>query len=116
MISNNITQKILKNVQSLKKFGLNDLVWVKRDAKDLIISLMNEDIGILGGSVYKIDSNRLQPMYDNWSCLPEAEETKEAFCLRSKKESFDYIDKYPVFLNEYILFSIVFTEDIDVSN
>jgi len=57
MIQSYIKQKILETAVSLDKFGMNDLTWEKEAVKILITSLMQDDIGILGGSVYKIDSN-----------------------------------------------------------
>lgn len=113
MIRKDIKEKILAHVVRLDKFGINDLTWDKESAKKLISSLMIDDIGILGGSVYKIESNKLIPMYDNWSCSPEEKELRKEFYHRSKIKAIEYIEKYPVYPNEEILFSIVFTERID---
>lgn len=113
MIQNYIKQKILEKAVSLDNFGMNDLTWEKEDAKILITSLMQDDIGILGGSVYKIDSNNLIPMYDNWSYNPDAKETRKEFYFGSKIKALEYIKKYPIYPGEKILFSLVFTEDID---
>jgi len=113
MIQSYIKQKILEQAVPLDKFGLNDLTWEKEAAKILIDSLMQDDIGILGGDVYKIDSNNLIPMYDNWYCNPNAKETSKEFNFRSKKKALEYIEKYPIYSGEKILFSIVFTEIID---
>ena len=113
MIQSYIKQKILEKAISLNKFGMNDLTWEKEAAKRLITSLMQDDIGILGGSVYRIDSNHLIPMYDNWSYNSDAKETSKEFYFKSKIKALEYIDKYPVYLGEEILFSLVFTEDID---
>ena len=74
---------------------------------------MLDDIGILGGDVYRIDTTRLTPTYDNWSCEPINEESKVDYFLRSKKNALDYITQYPLDTNEMILFSLVFTEIID---
>ena len=113
MLSSYIKQKILENAVSLNQFGLNDLTWEKESAKILITSLMQDDIGIIGGNVYKIDSGHLIPMYDNWSCNPNEKETKKEYYSRSKLKALDYISKYLVYPNEKILFSLGFTENID---
>jgi immunity protein 40 of polymorphic toxin system len=113
MIQRYIKQKILEKAISLDKFGMNDLTWEKEAAKILITSLLRDEIGVLGGSVYKIDSSHLIPMYDNWSCNLDEKETRQEFCFRSKIKALDYIDKYPIYPGEKILFSLVFTEDID---
>lgn len=113
MIQNHIKKKILEKARSLEKYGMNDLTWEKDEAKTLINNLLLDDIGILGGSVYKIDSNHLLPMYDNWSSNFEGNETRQEFYLKSKEKALDYIDNYPVYAGETILFSLVFTDDID---
>ncbi len=77
MIEELIKNKLLEKAISLQQFGLNDLVWEKEDAKKLIISLMSDNIGILGGDVYKIDSKKLIPTYDNWSSEPKKGEGKK---------------------------------------
>ncbi len=113
MIEENVKQKILKDAVSLSRFGVNDIFWEKENAKYLIISLMEDDIGILGGNVYKIDSKKLIPMYDNWFCESKQNETKKEYFLRSKLIAFEYINKYTIYDDEKILFSIGFTEFID---
>ena len=92
---------------------MNDLTWKKEDAKLLIASLMQDNIGILGGSVYKINFQELIPMYDNWACEPNEQEIRQEFNRRSKIMALDYISKYPVYPDETIVFSLVFTEDVD---
>lgn len=91
---------------SLEKFGINDLAWDKENAKNL----MEDEIGILGGDVYKLTNKQLQPTYDNWSCEQKIPESLEDFYARSKKESLNYIYNYPVKDKENIVFSITFTE------
>jgi len=113
MIKKEIQEKILKKAISLKEFGANDLTWEKESAKKLINLLMEDEIGILGGSVYKIDSNKLIPLYDNWYLEPDVKEETKEYYTRSKKKAFEYINNYPVYPDEKIIFSLVFTEDVD---
>jgi hypothetical protein len=113
MIQNHIKKKILENSVSLQKFGLRDLAWNKEDVEHLISSIMLDDIGILGGDVYMIESSHLIPTYDNWSSEPLSCESKNDYLMRSKKIALDYINNYPINPNEMILFSLVFTEIID---
>lgn len=113
MIQNHIKKKILDKAVSLEKFGMRDLAWEKEEAKNLINSLMFDDIGILGGDVYVIDSSRLIPTYENWSCEPEDGELKKNYFSRSKINALDYINRYPNNTSEKTLFSIVFTEILD---
>jgi hypothetical protein len=106
-------KKILENAISLEKYGMRDLAWKREEAEKLISLLIFEDIGILGGDVYRLDSFRLIPTYDNWSCEPKEGELKNNFFSRSKKVALDYIKHYPIELCEKIIFSLVFTEILD---
>lgn len=113
MIKDNLKQKILEKSISLKEIGLHDLAWKKEDAKILINSLINDDIGILGGDVYRIEADKFIPLSDSWWFEPIDGEEKEDFFTRSKLKSIDYIDKYPSNPEEGIIFSLVFTENIN---
>jgi len=108
-----IKQRILKNSISLKQYGLNELAWSKSEALQLITSLMNEHIGILGGDVYQISNKQLRPVYENWWCEQSEKETTSEYHLRSKIESKEYINDYPTNSSEQIIFSITFTEKIE---
>lgn len=55
-------EKIIKKSLSLEKYGLNELAWNKENAKNLIRIIMKDPIGIVGGDVYKLTSNRLEPL------------------------------------------------------
>ena len=57
MIENEMREKILENALSLVPHGVNDLAWEQDDALNLINSLLNDDIGILGGDVYVFNSD-----------------------------------------------------------
>lgn len=113
MVDELLKNKILKKAILLQQFGLNDLAWEKEEAQKLIVSLMLDNIGILGGDVYKIDSKRLIPTYDNWSSEPKKGEGKKDYFLRSKEMALDYINKYPIDNGDKILFSIIFNEIMD---
>jgi hypothetical protein len=108
MLREKITQKSI----CLEDYGINDLAWSKEDAKSLINSIMKDKIGILGGDVYKLTSNRLDPLCDNWSCEPMDTESEEEYYFRSKSESLRYIENYSVQPGERIIFSITFTEKL----
>jgi hypothetical protein len=110
MLKQEIKEKITRKSISLEKYGLNDLAWNKEDAENLINSIMKDRIGILGGDVYRLMQNCLEPLYDNWACEPGATESEEEYYLRSKSESLKYIEAYPVQTGENIVFSITFTE------
>jgi hypothetical protein len=110
MLKQKIKEKIVQKSISLERYGINDLAWSKEDAKNLINAIMKDKIGILGGDVYKLTPNRLEPLCDNWSCEPTKTESEEEYYFRSKSESLRYIENYPVQPEERIIFSITFTE------
>jgi hypothetical protein len=110
MQKQNIKKKIFQKSISLEAYGLNELAWEKEDAKYLINLIMDDKIGILGGDVYRLISNHLEPLYDNWACEPIKSETEKEYYRRSKIESLNYIKNYFVPPGENIIFSITFTE------
>lgn len=110
ILRKDVVNKVMKKAISLEKYGLNDLAWKKEDALELIKSLMADPIGILGGDVYKINADRLIPLYDNWSCDPIRNENQISHFERSKNDSIKYIEDYPIYSDENIVFSITFTE------
>ncbi|NGX38072.1 MAG: hypothetical protein K1000chlam2_01243 [Chlamydiae bacterium] len=112
MLKQKIKEKIIQKAISLEKYGINDLAWSKEDAKSLINAIMKDEIGILGGDVYKLTLNRLEPLCDNWSCEPIGTGSEEEYYSKSKSESLKYIENYPIQSGEEILFSITFTEKI----
>ena len=112
MLKQEIKEKIIQKSLTLEKYGLNDLAWGKEDAKDLIQALMKDHIGILGGDVYRLKLDRLEPVYDNWSCEPMKAESEEEYYARSKAESLNYIENYSIEHGENIIFSITFTEKL----
>ena len=105
-----LKEKILEKSISLKFYGINDLAWRKEDAIHLIYSIMNDNLGILGGDVYRLDINTLMPLYENWSCEPNENESEVDYFLRSKLESLSFIDNFMVNSEENIVFSITFTD------
>jgi hypothetical protein len=113
MLKQEIRRKITQNSILLENFGINDLAWNRNNAIKLINEIMTDKIGILGGDVYKLTSNRLESLYDNWSCEPKKDELEDAYYFRSKSESLKYIQNYPMQKDEEILFSITFTEHIN---
>lgn len=104
-----IRKKITENVISLENFGLHDLTWNKKDALELLKNLMSDDIAVLGGDVYILKKDSVEPTYDNWHCDRKDNETKHDFNIRSKNESIRYIESYGCAC-ESTIFSIVFTE------
>lgn len=107
-----IREKIKKASIQLENYGINDLAWAKEDAIDLINSILNDEIGVLGGDVYQIGPESIKPLYDNWHCEKENSESQHEYLLRSKLEALHYIKNYPVEDGEQIVFVIVFSDSI----
>ncbi len=112
MLSSEIKEKIEQNAISLEDYEIGDLAWFKNDAESLILSLAEDKIGILGGDVYKLTPGRLEPLCDNWYCERNRAESEEEFYSRSKVEALQYIRRYPISVDNQIIFGIVFTEQI----
>lgn len=106
-----LENKIRKNALSLKHYNLDDLCWNKEDAINLILAIMEDEIGILGGDVYRL-SHYLEPLYDNWHCEIHTSESMISFYKRSKIESLRYIESYPAEPRD--VFSITFTKKITI--
>ncbi|MCH9633989.1 MAG: hypothetical protein S4CHLAM7_07230 [Chlamydiae bacterium] len=109
MIKKSLENKILKNSISLEKYSLNDFAWDKKSALDMLNSILNEDLGVLGGDVYQMTEKRLISNGENWFSEANEGEDKRAFFLRSKLEAIKYIQQFPVGEEENIIFAIVFT-------
>jgi len=112
MLKQEIKDKITQKSISLERYGINDLAWNKEDAEALILEIMKDEIGILGGDIYKLTPTHLEFLPENWSCEANEKESEEEYYLRSKSESLKYIKNYPIQKEETILFSITFTEKI----
>lgn len=110
MLKQELREKIIQRSISLEKYGINDLAWSKENAQNLINSIMQDKIGILGGDVYKLTSDHLEPLYDSWFCEPATDESEKEYYFRSKFEALKYIENYPIQSEEKIIFSITFTE------
>lgn len=112
MIKEEIIKKLHKNSINLESFGVGELAWKKQDAMDVIISIMTETIGVLGGDVYKLDLNHLKAIGDNWFCEMRDNESRDEFYLRSKMETLKYIEQYPCSQADTYVFSMTFTDQI----
>lgn len=112
MLIRQIKDKILNNAISLTQLGINDLAWEKKDALRLIETLMQDEIAILGGDVYKVEGKKITPTYDSWYCDRVPSEKPEKYNTRSKLKALDYIKNYPE-KEQKILFSLVFSEYVD---
>ena len=114
-MKNFLERKISENAISLSEFGLQEFAWGKEAALQLVRSLLDEDVGILGGDVYEIKQEHLTPLYDNWSCEPEQSETKEDYIYRSKAVALSYISQYHIPAEEKVVFTMTFIEKSQLS-
>ena len=112
MLKQEVINKITKTSISLDEYGISDLAWNKESVKILLHEIMNEEIGVLGGDVYKLTPTGLTVLSDNWSCEPNDRATSEEYYIRSKLASLKYVENYQVESGEEILFSMTFTDKI----
>ncbi len=111
MIDLDLKNKILKTSVYLYGYGINGFAWNKKDALIMIESILNDEIGILGGDVF-VFTDELKSTYNNWHSDPKSGESINDFYRRSKLESLLYITNFRE-EDENILFSIVFTESLE---
>lgn len=109
-----IKNKILEKAISLEEICLYELAWTKNDAINLINSLISDELGILGGDVYLDHCRAVSPLSDNWSAIQKTRESKNDFFQRSKLESLEYIERFPIASEGRFIFSLVFTDEIDL--
>jgi hypothetical protein len=96
----------------LADWNINKLAWEKKEALEVINYFFhcNDEVGIIGGDVYKLSNNQLVSLYDNWSYDDEANESNKDYNIKSLLEAKKYIENYQINSEDKILFSFVFSD------
>ena len=103
-------EKLLKKInndkgESLHDLGINEIAFSRKDALELLSSIKNEKLAILGGDVYVKMNGIIKPTYDNWY-LNRDNQTWNVYVDESINKAQDYISHYdPKNVNVY--FTIV---------
>ena len=87
--------------ESLRRRGLSveddddaSLAWSAGDALEVIRSLANTKLVVLGGEVYLSQPWGLAPVYEGWSCEPTPGELAVDFADRSREVARSWIETY----------------------
>lgn len=78
----------------LKPQGINNVLFDRIDALQMIDLLSSMGISILGGDVYIKEDQEYNVTYDNWYCNKESNESINEFVFRSCLASKSYIENY----------------------
>jgi hypothetical protein len=107
-----IPKNLKKKGIYLADWDVNRLAWEKKEALDVINYFLNysDEVGIIGGDVYKLSNNQLIPLYDNWSCDDKVNESNKDYNVRSLLEAKKYIENYSINSEDKTLFSFVFSD------
>ncbi|HYW08311.1 MAG TPA: Imm40 family immunity protein [Longimicrobium sp.] len=79
---------------SLESAGVNNVAWKAADLPDILGWLHHQEIGILGGDVYRVENGDLQLTYDSWSCERHPAEQMRDYVHRSHEHAIQYVQKH----------------------
>jgi hypothetical protein len=99
--------ELLKEGYPLQGIGINNWAFSKKDAMEILNRFEELKVSILGGDVYELTNNIVQPNYDNWYFNRLSNETDIEFLKRSIKRAKDYITNYIVRDPSQIFFAFV---------
>ncbi len=91
VITNVISNELLKKGISLLSLGINEYAWDKDNIKEIFEELSKRKIGILGGDVYKIENENIKMTFDSWYMNKDS---SEEFYQKSKLRALRYIEDY----------------------
>jgi hypothetical protein len=111
-----LPETFIEKALSLSHLGVADLAWLRRDAIEMIKALDWSAIAILGGDVLKKENNVYKYNYDNWHCDIRQGEAWDAYAQRSRKETEEYLKKYPDPGDNIYIYSLVFADKPVESN
>jgi len=97
---------ILSTGRALMAIGVHNWALTKEQALIAADLLAAEGIAILGGDVYEVVCDVIQPTYDNWYCERLSGESEATFVERCLLKTRSYIAGYEA-KGRTILFAIV---------
>jgi len=110
-----LPETFIQKAISLSHLGVAGLAWIRRDAFEIIKALDGSTIAILGGDVLKKENNVYKYNYDNWHCDIRQGEDWGAYAQRSRKETEEYLCKYPDHGDNIYIYSLVFSDKPDAN-
>lgn len=106
-----IPAPLLEKSWTVPEFGGGDRVWPIDLVGQVIESLANQDVAILGGDVWEVLDGRARPTHDSWYCNRNAGETFEAFARRTVPAAREYVEEYGARAGRILLVSLVLKTD-----
>lgn len=86
---------------NLQDQGVNNVVFQRDIALQLIDVLFGLGYPILGGDIYLRHNDRFQLSYDNWYCDRDNDETDDEYLLRSSLAAKAYLEDFLDSTNSY---------------
>lgn len=93
----------------LDDIGILEIAWSRRTARQVLHSLSNSDVVVLGGDVYVLKSGHFHTSLDNWYCERKNGETNKMFSQRSIEASLRFIESYNDPEDNTVLYVLVFS-------
>ena len=91
---------------SLEYCGVKNWALTRQQALLALERLEKYGIAVLGGDVYSVADNSIEPNYDNWYCDREGGESATAFVTRSIAKAKIYVSGYAA-SDAAVIFAIV---------
>lgn len=88
-------------------FGLSETAFERKTAIEIVKSLNQTNVTVIGGDVYLHDSEGIRLAYENWSCESTKHESPGEFATRSRAEAVSYIKSYHASMDANPLFVLV---------
>jgi len=105
---NNLLQQAL----SLKdELGIDEYAWESATATKLIHALEGSEIVVLGGDVYQEFEGKIRPIYTNWSCDRNKNESLAAYAFISQQKALSFIRSFKEPVNTNIYYVLVLSSE-----
>ncbi|HAM40436.1 MAG TPA: hypothetical protein DDX89_01165 [Candidatus Omnitrophica bacterium] len=92
----------------LDHLGVKEVAWTRKDALEIVRTLEQTRVAILGGDVLQKQRDLFAHNYDNWHCDRQEQESWSAYAVRSRRETQTYLNAYPDPRDDSIAFVLVF--------
>lgn len=90
-----IPRALREHARSLEDLGLAEVAWPLDRIGDVLHSIKDAGVAVLGGDVYEDYNGQLRATYDNWHCEREATESFADYARSSWQRAWDYTLTYP---------------------
>ena len=105
-----LPETLINKAISLADLGVADLAWTRLDVFEIIKELDESNVAVLGGDVLKKEDTKYKYNYDNWHSDIEPGEQWDDYAKRSRKETQEYLKRYPDPGDNTYIYSLVLTD------